>query len=123
MKVITANNQIINIDELNLVEVKKVNDYVQVTILKKEKFKYIEIPVSVKYSSIEDFDPEFYQKFIEVNNDQYVKLNRVMLIELNAVEDTIHTVDLTIHFCSGEPIIMRTTSSVYDLFLRRIREV
>ena len=49
MKVITSNNQIINLDEINLIEVKKVNDYFQFTILKREKFKYREIPVSVKY--------------------------------------------------------------------------
>lgn len=122
MKVITSNNQIINLDEINLIEVKKVNDYFQFTILKREKFKYREIPVSVKYSSMDVFDPEFSKKFMPIGNDQYVRINRIMLIEQVAVEDTIHTVDLVIHFNSGEPFIMRTQTATYELFLRRLRE-
>ena len=79
MKVITSNNQIINLDEINLIEVKKVNDYFQFTILKREKFKYREIPVSVKYSSMDEFDSEFSKKFIPIGIDHFFLIFIIML--------------------------------------------
>ena len=49
MKIITANNQIVNIENIDILKVTEINDYVQVSIMKKEKFKLKELPIDLKY--------------------------------------------------------------------------
>ena len=122
MRINTANNQIINIDNIDILKVTEVNDHVILSIMKKEKFKLKELPISLKYETVEKFDPEFNKKYIGIGDHLYIKLDKILLIDMERVEDTIHSVDMTIHMVTGEPFSLRTTDSTYDRFLRRMRE-
>jgi hypothetical protein len=122
MKIITANNQIVNIENIDILKVTEINDYVQVSIMKKEKFKLKELTIDLKYESVEKFDADFNKRYIGIGDNLYIKLDKILMIDMVRVEDTIHSVDMTIHMVVGEPFSMRTTDSTYDRFLRRLRE-
>lgn len=120
MKCIRTNTQLINTEEINLIEVEKVNDYLKVSILKKEKFKYKAIAIDKKYSSISEFDPEFSKNYFNIDNNRYVKINKIMMIERKLVQETVQTIDITIHFTSNEPLIFRANNGKFDELTKRM---
>lgn len=122
MEVIYNNNQIINIGAVEVIKVEKENDYIKVSVLKRTKFKWESLVIDQKFASVEGFLEKHSSKFLNIKDELYINISRILFIERQPVENTIDTFDITIHLSSGEPFALRTTSSFYELIMRRMRE-
>lgn len=122
MEVIYNNNQIINIGAVEAIKVEKENDYVKVSILKRTKFKWDSLIIDQKFASVEGFLEKHSSKFLNIKDELYINVSKILFVERQQVENTIDTIDITIHLSSGEPFALRTTSSFYELIMRRMRE-
>ena len=122
MEVIYNNNQIINIGAVEVIKVEKENDYIKVSVLKRTKFKWESLVIDQKFASVEGFLEKHSSKFLNIKDELYINISRILFVERQPVENTIDTLDITIHLSSGEPFALRTTSSFYELIMRRMRE-
>ena len=115
-------DQIMNLSNVELIQVNEINDYKTISLMKKEKFKWIEVPFDGKFVSFEDFAKSEAKYFVHLKDGLYINVSKIVLVEREKVENTIDTFDVSIHLNSGEPFVIRGTSLFYELMLRRMRE-
>ena len=115
-------NQIVDFKNVDILRVVAVNDYYEVYILNREKFKYNELKIDKRFESKDSVFKEFNKFFINIVDDIYVNLHNIMFIDRVSVKDSLHKIDISVYLKHSTPFVVRTTTNIYDLFLRRIRE-
>lgn len=122
MEVVYNSDQIINIGAVEVIKVEKENDFFNISILKRTKFKWVEIKIDEKFASVDAFLGRHASKFLNVKDELYINVSKILFVQREKVAETIDTIDVTIHLVNGEPFAIRTTSLYYELVMRRMRE-
>ncbi len=122
MEVVYNSDQIINIGAVEVIKVEKENDYFKISVLKRTKFKWDAIEINEKFASVDAFLGRHASKFLNIKDELYINVSKILFVQREKVEDTIDTIDVTIHLVNGEPFAVRTTTLFYELVMRRMRE-